>query len=124
SWTGTVNYGCGSGSRPRGVDRARKIITLNHPYPPGGTYTGTLTVRAQSRQSGTQTPRFNVPAPQPPVPDPRPYTPSGWSGPLVVATQTGSITSAAAVTTADNAYVSWAGINQSLATIRTAFQVK
>jgi hypothetical protein len=53
-----------------------------------------------------------------------PYTPTGWSGPLVVSTQAGNTTTASTITTADNVYIDWAFINQGNAAITTPFQTE
>jgi subtilase family serine protease len=61
---------------------------------------------------------------QPALPDLAPYTPSGWSGPLVVSTQSGNTTTASSITTANNIYIDWAFINQGNATITTTFHTE
>ncbi len=58
------------------------------------------------------------------LPDLAPYTPSGWSGPLVVSTQSGNTTTASSITTANNIYIDWAFINQGNATITTTFHTE
>ena len=58
------------------------------------------------------------------LPDLAPYTPSGWSGPLVVSTESGNTISASTITTADTLYIDWAFINQGTVPINNAFGVE
>ena len=58
------------------------------------------------------------------LPDLAPYTPSGWSGPLVVSTQSGNMTTATTITTADTVYIDLAFLNQGNTAITTAFQTE
>jgi subtilase family serine protease len=60
----------------------------------------------------------------PGLPDLAPYTPPGWSGPVVVATQTGATSSATAFSTSDTVYVNWAFSNQGTGSVTSAFQVE
>ena len=53
-----------------------------------------------------------------------PYTPSGWSGPLVVSTQPGNTSTATTITPADTVYIDWAFINQGNTAITTAFHTE
>ncbi len=74
------------------------------------------------KTNNTETYTFTVT--QPPLPDLAPYTPSGWSGPLVVSTQAGNTTTASAISAADTTYIDWAFINQGNATIANTFNTE
>jgi Bacterial Ig-like domain (group 3)/SdrD B-like domain/Domain of unknown function (DUF4214)/Putative Ig domain/CARDB len=58
------------------------------------------------------------------LPDLTPYTPSGWSGPLVVTTQIGTTTDASVITTSDTVYIDWAIINQGTAATNATFHTE
>jgi hypothetical protein len=60
----------------------------------------------------------------PQAPDVTPYRPSGWDGPVVVTTQTGSTSNAATVTPADTVYVDWAVSNQDKAAATHTFHTR
>ena len=55
------------------------------------------------------------------LPDLAPYTPFGWTGPLVVSTQFGNTFTAPTVTTLDTVYIDWAFINQGAVAVGNAF---
>ena len=55
---------------------------------------------------------------------PAPFTPTGWSGSLVVSTQSGIFTTPSAISTANTVYLDWAFINQGGMTISTPFQTE
>jgi len=90
----------------------------------------TITVVADSLNQVTETNKNNntstytFTVAQPALSDLAPYTPSGWSGPLVVSTQSGSTTTSSTITTANNVYIDWAFINQGNATINTTFHTE
>ena len=79
-------------------------------------------VTESNKNNNTATYTFTVT--QPALPDLAPYTPSGWSGPLVVSTQSGNTTSASTITATDTVYIDWAFINQGSAAINNAFGVE
>ncbi|MGO9469526.1 MAG: CARDB domain-containing protein, partial [Isosphaeraceae bacterium] len=91
-----------------------------------GTHTVTVVadylnqVTESNKNNNTESYTFTVT--QPPLPDLAPYTPSGWSGPLLVTTMSGSTTTATTVSTTNNVYIDWAFINQGNAPINTAYQ--
>jgi autotransporter-associated beta strand protein len=57
----------------------------------------------------------------PPLPDLAPGTPQGWSGPLVVATQPNTFTTAAVITTSDTVYAAGGFINQGTAPVNVPY---
>src|SRR5262249_33538698 len=57
-------------------------------------------------------------------PDLAPYTPSGWSGPLVLTTRQGDTTTASTITTGDSVYVNWAFLNQGSTAAQGPFGVE
>ncbi|MDE2588179.1 MAG: YncE family protein, partial [Patescibacteria group bacterium] len=59
SWTGTVDYGDGSGSQPL-VLNADKSFTLSHAYTNEGTYTVTVSVTDNQGATGTGTATITV----------------------------------------------------------------
>src|SRR5205085_1477540 len=65
---------------------------------------------------------FNVAAPA--EPDLTPYQPSGWSGPIVLATQSGGTTSSSSFTSNDTLYVDWAVTNQGVGPVTNAFHTE
>ncbi len=79
-------------------------------------------VTESDKNNNTTTYTFTVT--QAALPDLAPYTPSGWSGPLVVSTQAGDTTTAFTITTADSVYIDWAFINQGSVAINNAFRVE
>jgi hypothetical protein len=60
----------------------------------------------------------------PALPDLTPFTPLGWSGPLVVTNRTGSTLASPFVNTADTAYIDWAVINQGNAAVTVPFHTQ
>jgi hypothetical protein len=52
-----------------------------------------------------------------------PYTPTNWSGPIVVSKTTGSNTDGSGFTTSDILYVDWAAVNNSNVNITTSFNI-
>ncbi len=100
-------------------------ININLGQLTAGTYTVTVIadyldqVTESNKNNNTETFTFTVIPP--PLPDLAPITPSGWSGPLVVSTQSGVRTTATTVTIADSVYVNWAFTNQSVTAITTGF---
>ena len=79
-------------------------------------------VAESNKNNNTATYTFTVA--QPPLPDLAPYTPSGWSGPLVVSTQQGNTTTPSTITTSNTIYIDWAFINQGNAAIDTTFNIE
>jgi subtilase family serine protease len=79
-------------------------------------------VTESNENNNTATYTFTVTGPT--LPDLAPYTPSGWSGPLVVSTQPGNTTSATTFTTTDTVYIDWACLNQGGVAINNAFSVE
>ncbi|HEV8063152.1 MAG TPA: CARDB domain-containing protein, partial [Gemmataceae bacterium] len=100
-------------------------ININLGQLTAGTYTVTVIadyldqVTESNKNNNTETYTFTVIPP--PLPDLAPSTPSGWSGPLVVSTQSGIRTTAATITIADGVYVNWAFTNQSVTAITSGF---
>src|SRR5205823_2409102 len=62
-WTGTVNYGDGTGTLPLSINQATKTFTLNHVYAAANTYTVTVTVNDGDGGSDTRTRTVTVVAP-------------------------------------------------------------
>lgn len=83
-------------------------------------YLNQLTLGARSITSETFT--FAVAPPGPP--ELEPFTPAGWSGPLVVSTRFGYPVTAPTITTADPVYIDWAFLNQGGSAITTDFNVQ
>jgi hypothetical protein len=59
----------------------------------------------------------------PTQPDLIPYTPTGWSSPLVISKTSGTSSDDAGITSADSLYVDWAAVNASAVNISTGFYV-
>jgi hypothetical protein len=74
------------------------------------------------RSTRTETYTFTIAPPGPP--DLEPFTPAGWSGPLVVSTQFGFPFTATTITTADPVYIDWAFLNQGGSALTTDFTVQ
>ena len=93
-----------------------------------GTHTVTVvadyqnTVTEGNESNNTEIYTFTVT--QPALPDLAPYTPSAWSGPLVVSTLSGSTTTATTISTTNTVYIDWAFINRGNAPINTAYQIE
>ena len=79
-------------------------------------------VTESDKTNNTETFTFTVT--QPPLPDLAPYTPSGWSGPLVVSTQSGNMTTASTFNTTNTIYIDWAFVNQGNAAVATTFNTE
>lgn len=52
-WTGTVNYGDGTGVQPLTINQANKTFSLSHPYGDNGVFTVTVTITDKNGASGT-----------------------------------------------------------------------
>lgn len=55
------------------------------------------------------------------LPDLKPYTPTGWSGPVVVTNSASSLVNASTITTSDTVYVDAAFINSGTATVSVTY---
>ena len=79
-------------------------------------------VSESNDDNNTETYTFTVTPPG--LPDLAPYTPTGWSMPLVVTTRSSSTITAATITTANNVFIDWAFLNQGGTAITTNFQTE
>ncbi|NOX55975.1 MAG: tandem-95 repeat protein, partial [Planctomycetes bacterium] len=68
TWTGTVDYGDGSGLQSLAIDQTAKTFSLSHTYAQAGTYTVTVTI--SDDDGGTHSDQLTVYAQNPPVAQP------------------------------------------------------
>ena len=59
-WTGTVDYGDGSGVQPLTVNQTTKSYSLNHTYADNGIYTVTVTITDKDAATGSDTVQVTV----------------------------------------------------------------
>jgi Immunoglobulin domain/CARDB/Immunoglobulin I-set domain len=94
-----------------------------------GTHTISITADSNNtineiiESNNTFTRTFTVTTPVVPLPDLTPYTPTGWSSPLVVNITATSTTDAPLITTADTVFVDFAYINDGNAPVTKSFDV-